>query len=304
MVMVMNLLDLSARPFGRSPSSWLGLTCLKCTKIFKCWKQGFSSNRYSHFKWTPSLGPCIALPWHLLVDMYTRGAWQMMRQIFPVYKYIRRALWWGVFQFVEWLVATMAAADAVMRWFNCIGDKTPCTGFKLVKQIVYLTSVVVLVSLLLIQVYRQSPHPWATLTDGGPPFFPAAWPPQLCHQGSDSLRSSVEVQPTKRQISCNLPFFGRSLHSQLEALYFTAETDDTRFSQPPQPCPLIIEENLKLYTAAQHCAWKCIHCCVAVYNLKIICIALLEHWWSWIFGTDTDTDTLGASEPIPVLIPE
>ena len=36
-------------------------------------------------------------------------------------------------------------------------------------------------------VYRQSPYPWATLTDGGPPFFPAAWPAQLCHQGSNSL---------------------------------------------------------------------------------------------------------------------
>ena len=35
--------------------------------------------------------------------------------------------------------------------------------------------------------YRQSPYPWATLTDGGPPFFPAAWPAQLCHQGSNSL---------------------------------------------------------------------------------------------------------------------
>ena len=41
--------------------------------------------------------------------------------------------------------------------------------------------------------------------------------------------------------------------------------------------PPNIEENLKLYTAAQHCAWKCIHCCVAVYNLKIICITLLAH---------------------------
>ena len=50
------------------------------------------------------------------------------------------------------------------------------------------------------------------------------------------------------------------------------------------PCPyempygwVFIEDNLKLYTAAQHCAWKCIHSCVAVYNLKIIFIALVEY---------------------------
>ena len=38
-----------------------------------------------------------------------------------------------------------------------------------------------------VKIYRPFPHPWATLTDGGPPFFPAAWPAQLCHQGSKSL---------------------------------------------------------------------------------------------------------------------
>ena len=36
-------------------------------------------------------------------------------------------------------------------------------------------------------IYRPNPYPWATLTDGGPPSFPAAWPAQLCHQGSNSL---------------------------------------------------------------------------------------------------------------------
>ena len=41
--------------------------------------------------------------------------------------------------------------------------------------------------LLLLQKYHQFPYPWATLTDGGPPSFPGAWPAQLCDQGSNSL---------------------------------------------------------------------------------------------------------------------
>ena len=49
------------------------------------------------------------------------------------------------------------------------------------------------------KIYRPFPYPWATLTDGGPPFFPAAWPAQLCHQGSNSLLPTVCRSASGRQ---------------------------------------------------------------------------------------------------------
>ena len=59
--------------------------------------------------------------------------------------------------------------------------------------------------------YRQSPYPWATLTDGGPPFFPAAWPAQLCHQGSNSLLPRQVAHRLSKCLGPPLDIFTRPL---------------------------------------------------------------------------------------------
>ena len=59
--------------------------------------------------------------------------------------------------------------------------------------------------------YRPFPHPWATLTDGGPPFFPAAWPAQLCHQGSNSLLPRQVAHRLSKCLGPPLDIFTRPL---------------------------------------------------------------------------------------------
>ena len=59
--------------------------------------------------------------------------------------------------------------------------------------------------------YRQSPYLWATLTDGGPPFFPAAWPAQLCHQGSNSLLPRQVAHRLSKCLGPPLGIFTRPL---------------------------------------------------------------------------------------------
>ena len=59
--------------------------------------------------------------------------------------------------------------------------------------------------------YRPFPHLWATLTDGGPPFFPAAWPAQLCHQGSNSLLPRQVAHRLSKCLGQPLGIFTRPL---------------------------------------------------------------------------------------------
>ena len=60
-------------------------------------------------------------------------------------------------------------------------------------------------------IYRKSQYSWVPLTDGRPPFFPAAWPAQLCHQGSNSLLPRQEAHRLSKCLGPPLGIFTRPL---------------------------------------------------------------------------------------------